>query len=219
MTHRSYYDYTPREDFILTTQAGLRTLDDLAAELGRTPVALYLRLRKLTGESLTTVAARSAGMSVDDVVRGLGVNRSTVREWIARGRLKATRAKANRRRVWTIDVEDFLMFLDTWAGVLTNLYPSPEWAATVRDLRAEAEAKYITTAEIARVSGYTRTAVSTLTRKPGFPPCVVDPGETNGGKRYDRAAVLEWLKNYEPYACLRGRARGGWASRGAPRAR
>lgn len=190
---RHYRHWSPQEERRLAYEAGTRPVAAVAASLGRTERAIVDRLRRFHNIGPTTAAIRHHGMSVADVVAALGVNPSTVRDWIGRGWLAARFERPKKRSIWLIDPYDLSIFLEAHGAIL-RLTPTGTWRDIVAEARAALEQRYISRTDLARLL-----CVAPHTflhwRRWSFPQAAFNSGcFAGGGYYYNRAAVRTWLE-------------------------
>lgn len=196
--HRRHW--TPEADRALFLALGdMLSPHAVAARLGRTPSAIQRRHRELGGD-LRARRARAEGVSFADLRRGLGVRDSTVRGWLARGWLACREIRAGSVVYRSFSVDAICDFLEE-RGALLRLRPSAEWAAIVRDCRADLERRLISRPHLERAIRYHN--FDYLQRRFGFPRAALRLGVRNGGDYYERAAVLTWLDGHPEY-CYAG---------------
>lgn len=193
-------DWTPAQDDMLLSLVGSRKLEALAAQMGRTPLALKQRLW-IHGESLRTAAARRAGMSVRDVASAMGVKKIHVWAWIQHGWLKGKRSFGVKRRYTTIDPDDLLFFLRERGALLPNIRPDADWADAVDAARACLLSRLIAGPELARMLVISRGALHYLRTRLDMP----DPSLRLDGclpDYYDRASMRAWLQKHPQYRAM-----------------
>ncbi len=161
-------NWSPDEDATLRASAGFLSVDEIAAELGRTATAIRFRAKRL---GLTWYKANPSkqdhrGYTAGEVQRMLGLGcAKTVAWWIEAGYLDGERhaVRVGPHRAWRVYPEELEHFLREYRWLYDPArIRDPLWRAFVAGLPP---AEYIGTREAARRLCYEVTSVSQLIRK------------------------------------------------------
>lgn len=218
---RTYRRWTPQEETSLLFLVGAKPLASVARELNRTPRSISSKL-SLMGRNVKDMTRSYAGLSMEDVVRALGLqHRQRVRNWIERGWLKAQKRKVLRRAYVTIPTENLERFMASWGALMSDLHPNEEWSDFIHDCRRTLLGRLVVRRDVAEwlhVKDWHIVRLILL----GFPPpefTVVGlsevytayPGDwkphIGAGGYFDRAAIWAWLQTERGHPYLTDDAR------------
>lgn len=194
---RSAGAWTDAQNNYLLFNIGYQSLTTIARKLGRTPLAVHMQAKRL-GIAPGTYAKRREGMSARDVQEALGVARATVSRWIDCGWLKATRAPAINRRLYTISHDDLTAFLYE-RGALFPLKPNTAWQPIVAEARADVEKRLISIFDVADMICVSRRTFRGYHGSFADFPRPALSWSRIGGIWCERAAVREWLTRHPQY--------------------
>lgn len=185
---RARAPWMPDEAERLQRLAVLHTIPQIAEQLQRTERAIQRRLTR----QHTRVTRRNwahVELSIRDVMQAFGAKRTTVDFWMSAGNLAYTPAPPPHPR--SVSIANLVAFLEAGGALLAVLKPSPMWAATVRDIRAELLQRLVRGNVLFASLAITQPTFWRWQHCFGFPGpfCYVE----RGGTYYDKAAVAAWL--------------------------
>jgi hypothetical protein len=148
------------------------------------------------------------GSGIAGISEVLGVDVQTVRNWIARGLLPATRRIVEKQWVHTISYDDVTAFLrDKGYALSPIIQPQTHiWRDIVSEIRVELEELLIHGREIAEALMCHKKAFGYMRSNHGFPAPHLRLGSRAGGDWYTREAVAAWLRAHPRYITPRARS-------------
>lgn len=202
--------YTQAERDYIAARLGHEPLATIAAALGRTELGLeeYLKGRRHSAPTpparCARIAARSAGLTIPELARALGVGGGMVRRWVAEGLLRTETRYERRKAIVILPRAAIRRLIAGGALIDTAAEPTGEWRAAALVAERRWRAEYISGPELVAALGYARESLVWLKSR-GLP----EPAHRARAHRpnyYRRADVRAWLVDSPQYAGPRARA-------------
>lgn len=132
-----------------------------------------------------------AALSGCATAAALGIDTTTIINWIARGWITASRARMGKARLYGITPKAIERFLRERGGTL-DLYPAPEWKGRYEQARHTLRAQMIQSVALLTLM-QSSGDLAYFRRRCGMPEPALRNGSKNGGDWYDRKALRAWL--------------------------
>jgi IS30 family transposase len=188
--------WTRQEQGYALNRVGFARLSTIAKQLGRAERTV----RKKIGNTQQLII-KQEGVGIAEVAVALGVNHQTVRNWIARGQITATRRIVEKQWVYTISYDDVTAFLRDKGYALSPIIKPQTyiWRDIVSEIRAELEARLISGRACSEALMCNRKAFGYMRSHLGFPEPHLRLGSRAGGDWYAREDIADWLREHPRY--------------------
>jgi hypothetical protein len=189
--------WTKQEQGYALNRVGFARLSTIAKQLGRAERTV----REKIGNTQQLII-KQEGVGIAGVAGALGVNQQTVRNWIARGQITATRRIVEKQWVYTISYDDVTAFLRDKGYALSPIIKPQTyiWRDIVSEIRAELEARLISGRAISEaLMMCNRKAFGYMRSHLGFPEPHLRLGSRAGGNWYAREDIAAWLREHPRY--------------------